>query len=232
MLDLKGKKVCITGGSKGIGFEIVKVLLEKGCIVHSISRSKPEIIHENLVCHQQDLYYLLPDLNGPFDVVIMNIGVNPGSKPFDEITEEEIDRTVFLNLDIHLKLAKRLKYKKIVFIDSILSFSGTPNNSLYCASKAFISVFNQSLRREGKDTYIVYPYKVNTKLFDEIRDFFTVDKTRLAKIIVSDIENNVKMRTVPCFFALVLLLEAVFPICVTDFMSKTVIKWFTKPKKE
>lgn len=232
MLDLKSKRVCISGGSRGIGFEIVKVLLEKDCIVHSISRTRPDIVHENLICHEADLYHSIPKLSDTFDIVIMNVGVNPGSKPFDDITEDEMDRTVFLNLSVHLKMAKRLKYKKIVFINSILSFSGLPNNSLYCASKAFIYAFNQSLRREGKDTYIVHPYKVNTKLFSEIKDFCTIEKARLARAIVSDIENSVKTRTVPCVFALALLMDAILPICVTDLILRTAVRWFTKIKKE
>lgn len=232
MLDLRGKRVFITGGSKGIGFEIVKVLLGRGCIVHSISRTRPDIEHENLIFHKADLYHSIPEFSCTFDVAIMNIGANPGSKSFDEITEDEMDRTVFLNLNVHLKLAKRLKYRKIVFINSVLSFSGLPNNSLYCASKAFIYAFNQSLRREGKDTYIVHPYKVDTTLFSEIRDFFPVEKARLAKVIVSDIENNTRTRTIPWIFASALILEAILPTCVTDFVSKIIVRWLTKPKKE
>lgn len=232
MFNWDQKKVFITGGSKGIGFEIVKILLDKGAVVYTMSRTAPDYNHTNLICHRADLYNHIPRMNVEFDVIIMNIGANVGFRPFDDLEEEEIERNIFLNLNVHVLLAKRLKYKKIVFIDSILSFSGIPNSSLYCASKAFISSFNQSLRREGKDTYIVFPYKVNTGLFDEIKDFMTLDKQSVAQTVVSDIENNVKSRTIPFIFNIIPILEALLPISFADFLCKQIIKMFTKIKKD
>lgn len=226
------KKVFITGGSKGIGLELVKILLEKGCTVHNVSRTHPPVNHKNLLHYEADLYHSIPEISESFDLAIMNVGTNPGSKKFEDLSEEEISRGIFMNLNIHVILARRLKYRKIVFVDSILSFSGAPYNSLYCASKAFISAFNAALRREGKDTYIVYPYKVNTELFNQIKDFLTIDKAHLAKVIVADIERGTRTRIVPFYFGIIPILECLLPIFVTDWVARTLIRLFTKTKKE
>lgn len=85
-------------------------------------------------------------------------------------------RTIFFNLNIHLLILKATNYKKVAFICSFLSMTDLPNNSIYCSCKSFISTFNESLRREGKESYIIYPYKVNTDLFKKVKDFFTLDK--------------------------------------------------------
>lgn len=228
----ENKKVCITGGSHGIGFELVKLFLSKDSIVYNMSRSIPPIKNEKLINLQADLYENIPQINEDLDLVIMNVGVNPGNKNFDDYTEDEIDRGIFMNLNIHVKLAKRLKYKKIVFVNSILSFTGLPQNSIYCASKAFISSFNDSLRREGKDSYIVYSYKVNTTLFKDIKDFMTIDKVHLANRIITDIENNVKTRTLPFYFYLINFIEAFCPTFISDFIAKMAILFFTKHKND
>lgn len=226
----KDKKVCITGGSSGIGLEMVKILLSKGAVVYNMSRRIPPVSNKNLITLQADLYKNIPELNVDLDVAIMNIGVNIGSRSFDNMSEEEIDRSIYLNLNIHVVLARRLRYKKIVFINSVLSLTGLPNNIIYCGSKSFISSFNDSLRREGKDTYIVYPYKVNTELFNEIKDFLTVDKNYLASIIISDIEHGVKKRTVPFYFYLIVFMEIFLPTLIGDFIAKKAIQIFTKSK--
>lgn len=241
-MDLKNKHILITGGSKGIGQELIKILLEKGSHVYNISRSAPPFKHDNLITHQADLSDTIPEFKGNFDIVILNLGTNPGVKPFENFTADEIERTIQLNVNIHLKILNNLKKSlsgrkksdenpvKIVFVNSVLSMVAMPENALYCACKAFISSFNQSLRREGWDTYIVYPYKVNTTLFNEIRDIFPLDKKYVAKTIVKDIESGRKERVLPLVFSLIPVLNSILPIFFLDFLVLITMKIFIKPK--
>lgn len=233
MLSFKDKKVLVTGGSTGIGLEIIRILLNKGAIVHSISRTEPPIKNSNLHVYLSDLYLEMPKIDNFYDIVMLNIGVNPGQKNFDDFTIEEMNRTIYLNLTVHLMILKTVKYNKVVFLDSVLSMIGLPNNSIYCACKSFISIFNESLRQEGKDTYIIYPYKVNTELFTEIKDFIlTLDKKYVAETIIKDIENGRKTRVLPWIFTLVPLLKAILPTFILDFIAKLALKMLTKPKSD
>ena len=49
MSDRNAKSYLVVGGSKGIGLEVVKKLLEMGHSVHSISRSQSPLSHRRLV---------------------------------------------------------------------------------------------------------------------------------------------------------------------------------------
>lgn len=229
MLDLKNKVICITGASYGLGLEITKILLSKKAIVHSIARSESPIENSNLFHHRTDLNEGIPDIQDiKFDILIMNVGYNPGRVPYDKLAYNEVERAVRLNILVHLELISRLRHKKIVFINSVVSMVGIPDFSLYCASKAFISNFNEALQREGKDTYIVYPYKINTGFFQQMKDFMTLDKKYLAQIIVRDIEHGVRKRTVPCVFAILTFLQCIIPDCVINFVIKILIKIMIK----
>lgn len=236
MYDLKNKKIFISGGSGGIGLEVIKILLSKGSIVYNVDRNDIEIKDDRLSHYSMDLCKELPDLDDvEFDIMILNVAKNPGIKPFDEYSIEEVETSLFLNIQIHLKLLKKLKYKKIVFMNSVCSFVGISNFSIYCASKAFLSVFNESLRREGKDTFIIYPYKVNTDMFADMKDFGTIDKCHLARIIVSDIESGVKERVIPFIFSFTGLAKSIIPRFIFDYMVRTISRLFTrkpKPKVE
>lgn len=229
MLDLKDKKVCITGSSYGIGYEIVRELLSKNAIVYSIARGPISLSHTNLFHFQSDLSREIPDITHvDFDVLIMNVGLNLGQKAFDDLTYEEVEQSIYMNITIHLKFIKVFTHKKIVFINSVTSMIGIPKYSLYCAGKSFISIFNESLSREGKDTYIVYPYKVNTLMFREMRDFCTIDKEYLARIIVSDIESGVKSRVVPFVFGFLPFIRSVLPNFLINFLLNLFIRAFFK----
>ena len=43
-LDLSGKKVLITGGSKGIGLEIARQFASEGCSLGLVSRSNQDLL--------------------------------------------------------------------------------------------------------------------------------------------------------------------------------------------
>ena len=49
IMDIKDKIAIVTGSSKGIGLETVKILLENGAKVAGWSRSETEINHPNFV---------------------------------------------------------------------------------------------------------------------------------------------------------------------------------------
>lgn len=226
MLDFRDRRVCITGSSYGIGFELVRLLLAEGAVVYSIARSPSPLTDPRLHHIQADLSVSIPDLTAiDFDLIVMNVGYNPGQTAYDRLPFSEVSRTVRLNVLVHLEFISRVRHKKVAFIDSVASMIGMPGHSLYCASKAFISVFCEALAREGRDTYIVYPYKVNTGFFTDVEDFLTVDKKYLAEVIVGDLKRGVRRRTVPWIFCLLPFLRSFLPGFVTEFFLGLTMKW-------
>jgi 3-oxoacyl-[acyl-carrier protein] reductase len=94
------KSYLIVGGSKGIGLELVKKLLELGHSVHSISRSESPLTHSNLIHHQFDAAtgdwaeVSLPQ-------VLDGLVYCPGTinlKPFHRLTEADFNHDFSVNL--------------------------------------------------------------------------------------------------------------------------------------
>lgn len=225
-MKLSGKVVCVTGGSRGLGLEITKELVKRGAYVHVIARSPQTFFHGNIKYYQMDLAKEKPAFLIKFDVVISNLGTNVGNKKFDDMEYEEIVEMLDLNVVLHLWLLKHLRYKKFVFVNSVLSQQGLPEYSMYCASKSFIHILNQSLRREGKDTVIIYPYKINTHLFGEIKDVCTLDAAYVAVRLLNDVENGSKEDFVPLIFRFINLFVALMPVSLQDYFSRLVRRVF------
>lgn len=231
-IGLEGKAVLLTGGSSGLGLEVAKALVARGSHVHVIGRSPQPLVHENIKYYQMDLLRERPAFTAPFDVVISNLGTSVGNKRFDDMDYSEITDMLELNVALQLWLLKNIRYKKFVFVNSILSQQGLPEYSMYCASKSFIHTLNQSLRREGKDTMIIYPYKINTRLFGEVRDICTLDAAYVASRLLDDIESGVVEDFVPWIFKPITTLSRIIPTFLQDALSRLVKKMFYTSKKK
>lgn len=196
---LKDKSVCITAGNKGLGGEIVKLLLDKCSKIIIIDRSKQLIHHEKICYIQIDLNNEKPPIQ-EVDIFISNLGMSLGSKLVEEMTYEEMERMIYINISLQMWFYKHFKYKKFVFINSVMSFVGLERYSFYSASKAFIRILNQSLLREKRDTLIVYPYKINTPMFREVKDFWILEPTDVAFRVIRGIEKDEKEIWMPWIF--------------------------------
>jgi short-subunit dehydrogenase len=225
-IELGEKKVLLTGGSRGLGLELSKELVKRGAVVHVIARSEQPFKHPSIRYHRMDLSKQKPEFDLDFDIVISSLGTNPGNRRFDDMEYSEVMEMLEMNVALHLWLLKHIRYRKFVFVNSVLSIQGLPEYSMYCASKAFIHILNQALRREGKDTVIIYPYKINTSLFREVRDFCTLDAGYVAKRLLDDIERGVKEDYIPCFFALIGRVAAVIPSFMQDLLARLVRRIF------
>jgi 3-oxoacyl-[acyl-carrier protein] reductase len=174
MKKFSGKTVIVTGSSYGIGKGIALRLGKEGAnIVVNYSKSEDkanEVVAEIKksgskaiavkadVSKSDDVKGLMDkciETFGSIDVLVNNAGTNGRIAPITEITEEDWDHIIDINLKGHFlcimhALPHMLKNKsgRIINMGSIDSFVGDPNFSTYVASKGGIAAFTRSLAIE------------------------------------------------------------------------------------
>lgn len=238
-MKLSGKVILITGGSKGLGYELTKLLLHKNAIVWSISRTPANIYHDNFNEILYDLELLTKNqvpntikclLHMQFDILINNVGYNPGHTLFKNTSILNINTCLAINIYTHIFFTRHIKFKKVIFVGSILGVVTLQENIMYCASKHFLNSFHEGLRREGIDTYIIYPGKINTDLFHEMQDFLCSDKQDIGCKIIQDIKNNRTYRYVPAIFRLLPIFTAIIPTFIVDYVLQYFYSKYGKKK--
>lgn len=171
MLD--NKVAIVTGGTRGIGLEIVKTFLESGasvCLLGSreetVNKALEELknenpnykvigYHPNLTNEQEvkEVFEQVSEKFGSIDILVNNAGISSSTKLLD-FTEEEYDKISDLNIKSVFMTSKvvtpYLEKSKgsIVNISSMVSIYGQPSGVMYPASKFAVNGITKSLSRE------------------------------------------------------------------------------------
>lgn len=170
MKALKGKVVCITGASRGLGRAMAEAFSAEGASLVLGARNMPEldalasglgdaIAVQTDVRSVEDLYRLVEVADtefGRLDVMINNAGLAIYS-PFEDVTEGDFDLMMATNLkgayfgsQAAFKVMKRQRSGLIVNISSIAGKWHLPNESAYSASKWAVNGFTGTLRLEAQ----------------------------------------------------------------------------------
>ncbi len=171
-MNWQGKTVVITGASSGIGSALAKELAGRGARVGVLARRQDYL--QKLVidvrasggtieaepCDVTDRSGLRAAIDtleaklGPIDVLIANAGVSfpSGADPVASEDVETMMRVNFLGV-VHAfeaVLPGMLKSGAghLVAISSLAAYKGLPGSAGYCASKAAVNTFCESLRIE------------------------------------------------------------------------------------
>ena len=167
-MNLKNKKVLITGATGGIGNSLVDKFynLEANIIATGTNEEKlanlkkkyPEIIIEKFKLDEHDKIEKFIEktddqING-LDILINNAGITLDNLSI-RLTEENWKKVLDINLTSTFLMCKyvikkmlRRKYGKIINITSIVGHTGNLGQSNYSASKAGIVAFSKSLAIE------------------------------------------------------------------------------------
>jgi NAD(P)-dependent dehydrogenase (short-subunit alcohol dehydrogenase family) len=158
------KTVIVTGGTKGIGYEIAKYFYDMGWHVLVGARTKSDL-NETLgerfkylycdVTHLSDHTKIINEAiswTGSVDVYVNNAGKSDW-RQLDQIDETFWNDMMNVNAKSTLfgsqQAARVMKPgSSIINISSIAGKRGSSNNSVYCASKFAVNGITQSLAKE------------------------------------------------------------------------------------
>ncbi len=195
MIDLKGKKVLVTGASGGIGKAIAIELSSNGADLCLTGRKKSELESlQKLIGGNCEI--IISDLSksegidelansaqekmGQIDILINNAGITRDNL-FMRMSEEDWNEVINVNLNSIFKLTKQLikgmikrRYGRIINITSVIGVAGGAGQSNYSASKAGIIAMSKSLAQEVGSRSVtvnsIAPGFIETNMTAELND--------------------------------------------------------------
>ena len=171
---LKGKVAIVTGGTRGIGYAIVKKYLENGATVvlfgsrqETVDKAIASLKAENPAWTVDGACPSLTDAAaveeavnavaakyGRLDILVNNAGISD-STPTEKVTAEQFDKVIKLNVNaIMYAVMAAVKIMKpqgggvVLNTSSMVSISGQPSGVAYPASKFAVNGLTLSLARE------------------------------------------------------------------------------------
>jgi dehydrogenase/reductase SDR family protein 7B len=205
-----GKLVVITGASSGIGEEIAYLASAKGCRVLLVARGAQALTRVATACLEKgapaaavltadlssdvDRQRLAQEVNAhatehPLDCVILNAG-RGGITAFNAsdatiaIARELMELNYFANVDLVRRLLPTIEKQqsRILAISSLSGVLAVPQRSQYCASKAALQAFLNSVRMElgprGVQITTVCPSYVQTPFHSKVMNVDGVPPAR------------------------------------------------------
>jgi 3-oxoacyl-[acyl-carrier protein] reductase len=164
--DFSDKVVLITGGSRGIGRAIANKFSETGAKVfityksrvdHRYFKSRGIIYYKCDSANTQRIKTVINKIIGKFgriDVLVYNAGITKDTlilrmreSDWDDVINTNLRGAFVFSREVCKSMVKNHR-GKIIFIGSIVSFSGNPGQSNYVASKAGINGLARAMAKE------------------------------------------------------------------------------------
>jgi len=217
LINLENKKIFISGGTSGIGSQMVQDFLNLGSIVFTIGTNDKNLdeIKKKFKNVQTKKFDLLDSKNipklieeanetlGGLDVVINNAGITKDNLAI-RMDEDEWKKVLEINLNSvflicknSIKFMMRQNRGSIINITSIVAHTGNFGQSNYAAAKAGVIGMTKSLAKEYAKKNIrlncISPGFIETRMTDKINDDFkkklveNIPMSRLGSI--KDISN-------------------------------------------
>ncbi|HLG67295.1 MAG TPA: glucose 1-dehydrogenase [Acidimicrobiales bacterium] len=172
LFDLTGKVALVTGGSRGLGYQMVRAFAERGADVVIASRkiancqavaAEVEALGRRALAHEvhaarwpsiDRLIEASYDAFGRVDILVNNAGMSPPA-PSHEVTEELFDSVVGLNFKGPFRLASQVAKRMydgeggtIINVSSSGALMPLPNVVPYGSAKAALNAMTRSLAAE------------------------------------------------------------------------------------
>lgn len=191
-MELKDKRIVVTGAGSGIGRELALQLLKKGAFVAALDINEEELKitkeisnnNENLSLHKVDVSNdeslnkfkeEYSKIHKAIDCLINNAGIIQPFITVDKLEMDVVNRVMNVNFFGPLKLTKMFLPEMlnrpeayIVNISSMGGFFPFPGQTVYGASKAALKLFTEGLYAEtiGSNVHvsIVFPGAIATNI--------------------------------------------------------------------
>jgi len=168
-MDLKGKKVLLTGATGGIGQAILKSCIEAGAtVVASGTRQDAlEVLCAEcgdqaipITCDLRDRESIQELCNaaleklGTIDILICNAGITKDNlsmrmkiDAWDDVINVNLTSTFLLNQFVSKVMLKQ-EYGRVINISSVVAITGNPGQANYVAAKAGMIGFTKTMADE------------------------------------------------------------------------------------
>jgi short-subunit dehydrogenase len=242
--------VMITGASSGIGRGLAVQIGRRGAKLGLVAR-RVEVIDEvvqeieaaggkavALPADVQDVVSISAAADklraslGPIDVLIANAGIGP-TRDAANFSAEEVSEVLNVNVigasnSVATVIPEMVARGsgQLVAISSLAAYRGLPRSAAYCASKAAVSAFFESLRLDleprGIDVTIIHPGFIKTPL-TEGRDAqmpYLMELDDAVGKMVRAIEKRRKRYSFPWQLATIVRAGMLMPIWMYDRISR------------
>ena len=210
-MQVSGKTALVTGGSDGIGLEIAWLLQAKGANVIICGRRDELLVKartEGMEAIKADLSnaggckaFVAALGDRHLDILVNNAGMSGNFGPGEPLDLALTDQAIFLNLNAPMHLIGHLlpamldrPEAAIVNVTSGLAIAPRAGGPVYCATKAGLRSFTQSLRHNLRDTHVhvieALPPVVDTAMTRGRVGGSKISAKECAAQIVDAIESN------------------------------------------
>ena len=195
MFNLDSKVALITGATGGIGMSIAKQMKSSGAKL-ILSGTRQEVLSKLELELGDDVKTIVTDLSdkndvmslaneaeetfGSIDILINNAGITADGLLL-RMKDEDWDKVIDINLSSSMRLTRQVirgmikrRYGRIIFISSIVGYTGNAGQSNYSASKSALSGLTKSIAAEvagrGITCNLIAPGFISTPMTDKLSE--------------------------------------------------------------